>query len=412
MKRIFAFLMILSLLSTAWLGLAEEEDLCWLERLAAAANELREDVQEAGQEAVAAVSDRIGQASEAVGDAVSSAGGKLEELSGQASEIWQNASDTLSSYAEQVGGAAAEKLDQLSQQASDVMTNAQGTLSDYEEKLNELSDQISGFLAITKIVASNTWDGVKNTIVQKVGELSVNISSAAQTAKTQLLDALSSAQQTTVIKLQELVNWLKGLINPGSPVGPENDGTGETVEAAPPAFFPVSGQGFYFGMTWAEAKALKTDYLNDSRANAYDLTRALVMLNEENTSLYFLWFAGETDDAYLFEVDEFAFASEDTLVPPQDANDQYGIITTEASVSQVYAEKAAYCEQCFGSVANLESGLLAPSLMFEENDAGISQTQVCLYEDEGGVIVVTHFVYTTDCGVNVIVYQHMGNSAK
>jgi hypothetical protein len=234
----------------------------------------------------------------------------------------------------------------------------------------------------------------------------VNISSAAQEAKTRLLETLSNVQQTAVEKLHDLVNWLKGLINPEKPAAAQN---GETIR---PAFFPVSGSGLHFGMTWTEAKALKADYLNDSRANAYHLARALVMLNEEKTSLYFLWFAGETDDAYLFEVDEFAFAAQDTLTPPQDENGQYRISTTEASVAQVYTEKAAYCEQRFGSASTLESGLLAPSLMFDENDAGISQTQVCLYEEQAGVMVVTHFVYTTDCGVNVIIYQYMGNSAE
>ena len=160
-------------------------------------------------------------------------------------------------------------------------------------------------------------------------------------------------------------------------------------------------------MPWKEAKALNANWLNDSRANAYARARALAMLNQKGTSLYFLWFAGDTEDAPLFEVDEFAFTAQDTLVPPQGVNGQYSFITTDTTVKQVYAEKELSCGQRFGSPSSLESGLLVSSLMFHENDAGISQAQVYLLQNQESVILITHFVYTADCGVNVIIYQYM-----
>ncbi|MBR3015819.1 MAG: apolipoprotein A1/A4/E family protein [Clostridia bacterium] len=451
MKKVLAFLMVLSLLSAACLGFAEEEEQSWKERLTTAVDDLWKDIREAGQEAADVIGEKAEQVSETVSDALSDVGEKLEELSEQTSGILENAKGTVTEYAEQVKDTAGEKLDKLSEQvsdvaatlpgyaelimdtaaenldklsdqASDVLANTRDALADYAktttEKLNKLSDQVSGILTITKLVTSYYVDQAKEDVAQKADELSENISKAAKTAQTSLLKALSSAQTAAVNKLQELVNLLKGGTNTETPAVPQNvviSGSEETpARETPtqPAFFPVPGYGFYFGMTWAEARAFNVNYLNDSRANAYKMARALVMLNQQNSSLYFLWFAGETDSAYLFEVDEFAFSSQDTLIPPQDANGQYNFNTTEATVKQVYTEKASYCGQRFGSASNLESGLLVPSLMFGENEAGISQTQVYIKEDTDGVIVVSHFVYTADCGVNVIIYQHMGNSAE
>jgi hypothetical protein len=229
---------------------------------------------------------------------------------------------------------------------------------------------------------------------------------------------MNAAQKAAIHLLLKRVNWIKDEssteipfpISDAADIVPDVVSVRETPIKT--AFYPISGYGFYFGMTWAEACALKVNYLSDSRVNAYSQARALVLLNEQNTSLYFLWFVGETDEAYLFEVDEFAFSSQDSLIPPTDANGQYRINTTETTVSQVYADKAAYCAQRFGTAISLESGLLVPSLMFGEDDTGISQTQVYFTEDMEGVNVITHFVYTTDCGVNVIVYQHTSNSAE
>lgn len=470
MKRIIALLMVLSLLSAACLGFAEDEEKSILERLTAAA----EDVREAGREAASAVSEKVGQVSETVSGALSGVGGKLEDLPGQASEMLEDAKEKLSDSAEKARDAAAEKLDQLSEQASDALGKAKDTLTDYADqakdtatekldqasdaltdvkdkisecadnaakKVQELSDKVSGILTVSKMVASYYIDEAKDTVAQKAEEWAEGVSGAAEEAKTSLMKALSDVQEFAVEKLEALVDWLKGFVKTEEPVVPEDkpddgadigdseNGTDKTDEAdktddadktdssdgddgaAQPAFFPVSGHGFYFGMTLAEAQALNVSYLNDSRANAYERARALVLLNEENTGLYFLWFAGDTDDAHLFEVDEFAFAAQDTLIPPQDADGQYRISTTETTVQQVYSEKASSCGQRFGPASDLESGLLTSSLMFDEIDAGISRTQVYLAGEQAGVMLVTHFVYTTDCGVNVVIYQQIDSSA-
>lgn len=426
MKRMLSILVILSLLSTACLGFSEEGKESWKERLANAAEDLSKDIQEASQKAADIVIEKADQVSETISTALSTVGEKLDTLPEQASDNLKNVKETLSENAEQLRDSAAEKLEKLSEQAEDVLANAKDSLPDYAEqakdtiaeRLKKLSVQVSGILESAKKDAPVYAEQAKGTVAQKVDKLSENISEAAQTAKKLLMNALNAIQKSAVKKLQELVNWLKGGTKPVPfPTLPNaaisaTGGLSATKTPTQSAFFPVPGYSFYFGMTWAEARALGVNYLNDSRANAYHRARALVMLNKQNTSLYFLWFAGETDGAYLFEVDEFAFSSQDTLIPPQDAYGQYRINTTEATVHQVYTEKASYCGQHFGSASNLESGLLVPSLMFGENDAGISQTQVYLNEDYDGVNVITHFVYTTDCGVNVIIYQHMGNSVE
>ena len=460
MKRMLVFLMVLSMLSSVCFGLAEEEKKSWKEQLAAAADDLIKDIQDAGQEVASALSETAKQASEKIGNALSSVENELDNLSDQATAFLDNAKDTLPEYVEQVSNSAADALGKLSDQAAEVLDNAKDTLPEYveqvsnsatdalekisdqaaealdnakdtlpgyaeqakdtaTEKLKELSDQVSDILASAKETASVFTEQTKDAVTQMPDKLAEDMSKAAKTMETSLINALNDLQKSAIHMLWGQVNWIKGGTEPETPSTIQNAASSATDEAPTeetpkqPAFFPLPGYGFYFGMTWTEARALQVNYLNDSRANMYARARALVMLNKQKTSLYFLWFAGETDAAYLFEVDEFAFSSQDTLIPPTDANGQYHISTTEATVGQVYADKASTCAQLFGAaINNLESGMLVPSLMFGENDTGISQTQVYLTENTEGVNVVTHFVYTTDCGVNVITYQHMNNTAK
>lgn len=427
MKRMLVFLMALSMLSSVCFGLAEEEKKSWKEQLAAAADDLIKDIQDAGQEVASALSETAEKASEKIGNALSSVENELDNLSDQTTAFLDNAKDTLPEYVEQVSNSAADALEKLSDQAAEALDNAKDTLPGYAEqakdtateKLKELSDQVSDILASAKETASVFTEQTKDAVTQMPDKLAEDMSKAAKTMETSLINALNDLQKSAIHMLWGQVNWIKGGTEPETPSTIQNAASSATDEAPTeetpkqPAFFPLPGYGFYFGMTWTEARALQVNYLNDSRANMYARARALVMLNKQKTSLYFLWFAGETDAAYLFEVDEFAFSSQDTLIPPTDANGQYHISTTEATVGQVYADKASTCAQLFGAaINNLESGMLVPSLMFGENDTGISQTQVYLTENTEGVNVVTHFVYTTDCGVNVITYQHMNNTAK
>lgn len=454
MKRMLALLMVLILLSSASLGFAEETKTDWKELLSAAVDSLREDVEEASEKAAEIITEKAGELSETVSGALTEATGKVEEYSDQAATVLGNAqalapiavemgktavigkvkewseqiSDTLENaktalpqYVEVVQDTAGETLDQLSEQLADILADTKESVTPYveqagdtvSEKLKELSEQVSGILESVK----NTADQVQGAAVQKAGELAENAGDIAQAAKEKILNALNSTWKSAIDELKALVDWLKGGDQPAVPVIPQipavitpdlsTNGTTAQEAAAPQVFYPMPGYGFYFGMPWKEAKALNANWLNDSRANTYARARALVMLNQQGTSLYFLWFAGETEDAPLFEVDEFAFTAQDTLVPPQGINGQYSFITTDAAVKQVYAEKELSCGQRFGSPSSLESGLLVSSLMFHENDKGISQAQVYLLQNQENVIIATHFVYTTDCGVNVIIYQYM-----
>lgn len=362
----------------------------------------------------------------------SAAGEKANELSKQVTDILSNAKDTVPQYIEQAGEKDAESLDKLSTQAADALTSAKETVPQYlektgdalTEKVKNLSDQVSGILTNLKNNVPAYAQQAKDTITQTVDNISQGVSGFAQSAKKLALEGLGKAEKAAINALQTLVNWLKGsnsaetpvpLPIPAIPTTPAIHETGNagleggTTAVAQP-FYPVPGYDFYFGMTWKQATALPVHYLSDSQANAYERARALVMLNQQNTSLYFLWFVGETEEATLFEVDEFAFSAQDTLVPPQDANGQYSFITTDNTVNQVYSEKALSCGSRFGSPLNLESGLFAPSLMFDDNDVGISQTQVYFPQDQAGALVVSHFIYTTDCGINVIIYQYTNAS--
>ena len=380
MKRMLPLLMVLILLSSASLGFAEEAKAGWMERLTTALDSLQKGVGETEEKATEIITEKAGQLSEKVTGALATATEKAEE----AAAFLGNAKETVTPYVEQ---------------AKDTVPG----------KLKELSEQVSNILASVK----NSADKVQDVVVQKAGEIAQNPDGIAQAAKEKVLNALNSTWKSAIDKLKGLVDWLKGgnqstvaVIPQASTINTSSVSTDTTNQKAAQPFYPLSGYGFYFGMPWKEAKALNTNWLNDSRANTYPRARALVMLDQKGTSLYFLWFAGDTEDAPLLEVDEFAFTAQDTLVPPQGANGQYSFITTDATVKQVYAEKELSCGQRFGSPSSLESGLLVSSLMFDENDAGISQAQVYLLQNQENEIIATHFVYTTDCGVNVMIYQY------
>ena len=442
MKRMLPLLMVLILLSSASLGFAEEVKAGWMERLTTALDSLQKGVEETEEKAKEIITEKADQLSVTVTGALATATekaeeatsvlegaqivapvmvkmgeatviGKVEELSEQASDALADAKTVLPQYVEQ----ASETANQLSEKLTDILSNAKETVTPYVEqakdtvpgKLKELSEQVSNILASVK----NSADKVQDVVVQKAGEIAQNPDGIAQAAKEKVLNALNSTWKSAIDKLKGLVDWLKGgnqstvaVIPQSSTINTSSVSTDTTNQKAAQPFYPLSGYGFYFGMPWKEAKALNANWLNDSRANAYPRARALVMLDQKGTSLYFLWFAGDTEDAPLLEVDEFAFTAQDMLVPPQGANGQYSFITTDATVKQVYAEKELSCGQRFGSPSSLESGLLVSSLMFDENDAGISQAQVYLLQNQENEIIATHFVYTTDCGVNVMIYQY------
>ena len=414
MKRMFALLTVLALLSSAGLGFAEETGTDWKERLSTAVEGLREGVQEAGEKAAEAITETAEQLSETVSSAVGTVEEKVEEYSEQAVNLLKTA-QVMAPIAVELGKQAViEKVEDLSAQASDLLEDAKTSLPQFVEqavdtageKLKELSERVSDILASVKSAAGQ----IQDIAGQKAGELAEKADAIAQTAKELTLSTLSSAYQSAVEKLKMLLDWLKGGETHADLVFPSflDDSTlsGDQETDSPRAFYPVPGYGFYFGMPWKAARALNANWLADGRANAYERARALVMLNQQNTSLYFLWFVGETEDAPLFEVDEFAFAAQDTLVPPQGANGQYRFITTDSTVKQVYAEKERACGQRFGSASELGNGLLVSSLMFDENDAGISQAQVYLLQNQESAVIATHFVYTTDCGVNVLIFQY------
>ena len=145
---------------------------------------------------------------------------------------------------------------------------------------------------------------------------------------------------------------------------------------------------------------IKTFILAVDEENA---VQVLTVSYEEPLGVAVVLFSGLDDSAKLTEIVCVLYSDADTVTELEGGID---IQTTEETVNAVYDE----IDSWFTGLQAVELGdhlalPLYPALRDEEET--ISRAVLYLYEDGEGYNAATHYVGTTDCGVNVLQYLYL-----
>lgn len=351
MKRLLALLLTLLLALPSGFALAEEPS-APTDEIASILNGLLDSLQGKAEEAIA---DKVGEATDAISDKIGEA---AENISGQTDDLIENLSDQ-----------AQELIGNLSDKANDLIENlpdeADSLLKLLEEKLGEGEEFANGLISSVTEALPGIWEDAKTTVTEKAGE----------------------AKDFIMEKGQQFWSWITG----GEQEDEPDAGLSDRLY-----YFDC----FYFGMPVSEAKALG---LGDPAVDEENAVQCLVLAYEEPQGFAVVLFSGLDDGAKLTEIVCVLYSDADTVTELEEGID---IQTTEETVNAIYDE----IESWFTGLQAIELGdhlalPLYPGITDEEET--ISRAVLYLYEDGEGYNAATHYVGTTDCGVNVLQYLYL-----
>ena len=206
-------------------------------------------------------------------------------------------------------------------------------------------------------------------------------------AKTAVTEKVDDAKGLIKEKGQQLWNWITGAEQEDEP----DAGISDRVY-----YFDL----LYFGMPINEAKELGLGDLSVDEENAVQF---LVVLCDEPQGFAVVLFSGLDDSAKLTEIVCMLYSDADTVTDLEEGID---IQTTEETVNAVYDE----IESWFTGLQAVELGdhlALPLYLSLSDEEETISRAVLYLYEDGEGYNAATHYVSTTDCGLNILQYLYL-----
>ena len=383
MKRLLALLLTLLLALPSGFALAEgapaetkdESDILAdtglsLDSLTELVNSLLDATQEMTSEKAGEIKDNV---SEKADEIKNEASDKADEIKNEASdkigEITDNVSDKIDEIMEDVSKTAEDSLGGLPEKVQDVVDQVLESLDKGKEKASEL-------ISNTIDALPGAWETVKETVGEKASE----------------------AKDFVQDKVNQLLNLIKG--NEPKENDPKSDGNPEEAVQDQASSRICYFDLFYFGMSVSEAKALG---LGDPAVDAENGVQYWGVTYDEPQGFAVILFNGLDDSAKLTEIVCVLYSDADTVTELEEGVD---IQTTEETVNAMYDE----IESWFTGLQALELGdhLALPLYSgFSEEEETISRAVLYLYEDGEGYNAATHYVSTTDCGVNMLQYLYL-----
>ena len=377
MKRLLALLLTLLLALPSGFALAEELP-AETEDITGVLNGLLDSAKETAEEAVAvkigdakdAVADKIGDVKDTVADKI---GDMKDTVADKIGDVKDTVADKIGEVTETVSSKAEELIGNLPKKAEELIGNlpekADGLLKGFLEKVNEGKENAASLINGIKGALPGIWENAKTVVTEK-----------ADDAKAFIKD-----------KANQLLDWIKGN-------KPEDGPAAEPATASSDRLYYFDL--FYFGMPVSEAKALG---LGDPTVDEENAVQCWTLSYEEPQGFAVVLFSGLDDSAKLTEIISVLYSDADTVTELEEGID---IQTSEETVNAVYDE----IESWFTGLQAVELGdhlalPMYPGLRDEEET--ISRAKLYLLEDGEGYDAATHYVTTTDCGVNVLQYLYV-----
>ena len=264
--------------------------------------------------------------------------------------------------------------------AKELQEKAEEVVKTVQDKAGEIANALQEKAVDIQENAGKAIKDVVETVGQKANEIKESLPEEAAGIWNKLLQKLDQA---------------KGLFHKQSAT--------EGSTAADDVFMNLFGD-FYFGMPYAEAKALGVEYILDEQDEENQLRR-LVLFEADSRVIYYLWFAGLDGSAPLMEIERFLWAEADQVEWKDGKLDAQ---TTQDTVTAVYGALEEALEKEVGAGLDMaEDGLPLPSCAFASQEGALSQIRVRFLKDGNGMDVITHAISTEGCGLNVVIYQYI-----
>lgn len=318
-----------------------------------------------------------------------------EEPSAETDDIASILNSLLDAVQEKTEGAISDKVGEVTDTISDKIGEATDTISD---KIGEVAENIPGQVDELLGNLPDEADEFLKTLQEKLGEgeefaagLISSVTEALpgiwEDAKTAVTEKADEAKEFIKEKGRQLWSWITG----GEQEDEPDAGISDRVY-----YF----DSFYFGMPVSEVKALGLGDLSVDEGNG---VQCCVLSFGDIQGFALVLFSGLDDSAKLTEILCVFYSDADTVTELENVID---IQTTEETVNAIYDE----IESWFADLQAIELGdhlalPLYPGLTDEEET--ISRAVLYLYEDGEGYNAATHYVSTTDCGVNVLQYLYL-----
>lgn len=289
-------------------------------------------------------------------------------------------------------GEAQKTIGEIKDQGVEIIEKTEETVSG---KIGEIVEDVSGKAGEIMAGLPEKIQGIVNQALEtgkeKAGELLSEAKEALPGIWENVKDA--SAEKIAAVKdfAKEKIQQLRDLILGSNPEQPANSRV---------YYF----KDFYFGMPISEAKALG---LGEPYADEENGVQQWILTLEDPKGFARILFSGLNDDAALTEIVCLFYSGADTVTEIENGID---IQTTEETVNAVYDE----IESWFTGCPSIELGdaLALPVYPGMTSDGEtISRAILYICEDGEGYDAATHYVSTTDCGVNILQYRYVDAAA-
>ncbi|MBR3742532.1 MAG: hypothetical protein IKN04_19120 [Clostridia bacterium] len=355
MKRLLALLLTLLLALTSGFALAENPPV-ENEDIASILSSLLDSIQEKAEEAI---SDKIGEVTGTLSDKIGEA---AENIPDKANKLIENLPDQVQEIIGDLPDQARELIEKLPDETDELLKLLQ-------EKLGVGEEYAAGLISSVKEALPGIWENTKTAVTEKADD----------------------AKEFIKEKGRQLWDWITKGEPEDEPVEESDDVPDDRVY-----YFDL----LYFGMPIREAKELGLGDLSVDEENAVQF---LVVLCDEPQGFAVVLFSGLDDSAKLTEIVCMLYSDADTVTDLEEGID---IQTTEETVNAVYDE----IESWFTDLQAVELGdhlALPLYLSLSDEEETISRAVLYLYEDGEGYNAATHYVSTTDCGVNILQYLYL-----
>ena len=290
------------------------------------------------------IADKVGEATDAISDKIGEA---METVPGKTEEVIGNLSD------------------QIQDLAGNLPDEADDFLKFLQEKLGEGEEFAAGLISSVTEALPGIWEDAKTAVTEKADD----------------------AKEFIMEKGQQLWSWITGAEQEDEPDPTLSDRV---------YYFDL----FYFGMPISEAKDLG---MGDPAVDEENAVQCWTLSFDDFQGFAVVLFSGLDDSAKLTEIVCVLYSEADTVTELENGID---IQTTEETVNAIYDE----IESWFTGLQAIELGdhltlPLYPGLTDEEET--ISRAVLYLYEDGEGYNAATHYVGTTDCGLNMLQYLYL-----
>ena len=308
-----------------------------------------------------------------------------EEPSAQTNDIASILNSLLDAVQEKTEGAISDKVGEVTDAISDKIGEAVDAVPDKaDELIGNLPDEADELL---KLLQEKLGEGEEfaTGLISSVKDALPGIWEDAKTAVTEKVD---DAKGLIKEKGQQLWNWITGAEQEDEP----DAGISDRVY-----YYDY----FYFGMPVSEVKAigLGDPAVDEENAVQYYWMQAF----DGFQGFAVVLFSGLDDSAKLTEIVCVLYSDADTETELEDGID---IQTSEETVNAIYDEIESWFTDC--QAVELGDHLALPLYPVLRDEAEtISRAMLYLYEDGEDYNAATHYVSTTDCGVNMLQYLYL-----